>query len=81
MIRLLVIVLLNLFYSPAFGQQRYTVSGTIRDKKTGEALIGVSISVKERPGAGVVSNAYGFYAISLPEGNYTFIVTSAGSNT
>lgn len=78
MIRLLIFVLLYLFYSPVFAQQRYTVSGTIRDKKTGEALIGVSVSVKERPGAGVMSNAYGFYAISLPEGNYTFIVTSAG---
>lgn len=78
MVRLLILFFICLYYSPAFAQQRYTVSGFIRDEKTGEALIGVSVSVKERPGAGVVSNAYGFYAISLPEGNYTFIVTSAG---
>jgi hypothetical protein len=51
-------------------QQRFTVSGYIRDAKTGEDLIGSTISIRELPGKGAATNAYGFYSITLPAGNY-----------
>lgn len=52
-------------------QNKYTISGTLRDGKTGETLIAAVLSVKELPGMAVVSNAYGFYSLTLPEGKYT----------
>lgn len=58
---------------PAFAQQKFTVSGYVRDGKTGEEMIGAAIMVKELPGTGVVTNSYGFYSLTLPAGNYTLI--------
>lgn len=54
----------------AFAQQKYTISGYVKDAKTGENLIGATISIKELKGKGTGTNAYGFYSITLPEGNY-----------
>ncbi len=57
--------------------QRVTLSGYIKDKKSGEALIGVSLFVKEIS-SGTVTNEYGFYSLSLPKGNYNLrFLTSA----
>lgn len=54
-----------------YSQQKYTISGTVKALKTGEALIGASISVDEFPDIIATSNEYGFYSLSLPEGKYT----------
>ncbi|HWB90680.1 MAG TPA: TonB-dependent receptor, partial [Puia sp.] len=59
-------------------QGRYTVSGTIRDRKTGEALIGATISLQEIPRSGIVSNSYGFYSITAAAGHYILLVTFSG---
>lgn len=67
-----------MFPGLAFAQVKYTVSGTIKDKKNGELLIGVTIKVVENPGIGAIANEYGFYSISLPQGNYTIIVSYLG---
>lgn len=53
-----------------YGQENFILSGTVKDKETGEDLIGVSVLIVE-PVTGVVTNSYGFYSISLPEGKYT----------
>jgi hypothetical protein len=53
-----------------WAQPRSTLSGYVRDAANGEALIGVNVLVKETR-QGTVSNAYGFYSLSLPEGSYT----------
>ncbi len=60
------------------GQNRYTISGTIRDKKTGEALIGATVSLVETPERGILSNSYGFYSITAPAGHYTLLITFSG---
>lgn len=64
----------------ASGQNRYTVSGTIRDKRTGEALIGATVSLLETktPERGILSNAYGFYSVTAPAGRYILLVTFSG---
>ncbi len=59
----------------------YTVSGSVKDKKTGEELIGVSIAVEELKGTGAITNEYGFYSITLPSGEYTLNVTAIGFAT
>tara|TARA_B110001450_G_scaffold35033_1_gene30524 strand:- start:941 stop:3301 length:2361 start_codon:yes stop_codon:yes gene_type:complete len=49
--------------------QNHTLSGYVKDAKTGEALIGVSIFV-EKESKGVSTNVYGYYSISLDAGQY-----------
>lgn len=55
-----------------------SVSGTIKDKRTGETLTGASIGFADHPGLGVVTNAYGFYSISLPAGRYSMVISFSG---
>ena len=38
-------------------QNKFTISGIIKDKKTGETIIGAIIRVKELPGIGAASKA------------------------
>lgn len=45
----------------------FTISGFLRDAKTGERLIGANIQ-DQRSGKGAVSNDYGFYSLTLPAG-------------
>lgn len=61
--------------------QKYTISGTIRDSASGEALIGVFVEVKETPTVGATTNDYGFYSLTLNEGTYTIIYDYLGYKT
>lgn len=81
-ITILGIVLIAFFYM-ANGQvviqtAKHTISGTIRDKKSGEVLIGASVYLLELPKSGTTSNSYGFYSITAPAGNYTLMISFAG---
>jgi len=49
--------------------RHFTVSGYIREKNSGEALIGANIFARGT-GFGTISNSYGFYSLTLPEGKY-----------
>jgi hypothetical protein len=49
----------------------FTVSGYIRDKASGEVLIGSTVYISEIS-TGAQANVYGFYSITLPPGKYTF---------
>ncbi|MEI8052735.1 MAG: TonB-dependent receptor [Bacteroidota bacterium] len=57
--------------------KRHTISGYIRDKATGETLIGATISIKANA-KGISSNQYGFYSITLEEGKYNLSCTFIG---
>ena len=46
-----------------YGQQ-YTLSGYIKDAKTGEALVGASVFI-ENNAKGTSTNVYGFYSITI----------------
>lgn len=59
-------------------QSKYTVSGTVKQGSSGETLIGVTVVVVEKPNMGVITNEYGFYSISLPQGNYTLRFSYVG---
>jgi hypothetical protein len=73
------IVVLFLFI-PSFilAQHKYSISGTLKDKQNGELLTGVAIGVEGNPRLGVITNEYGFYSLSLPEGNQTIVVSYIG---
>ena len=49
---------------------KYTISGHIKDKDTGEDLIGATVYVEEIK-TGTTSNEYGFFSITLESGSYT----------
>ncbi len=59
-------------------QTKYTVSGVVKDAKTGEELIGAVVFVKDQPSLGASTNNYGFYSLTLPAGNYTLVYKYLG---
>jgi len=63
-----------------FSQEKFTVSGTVYDQLSNETLIGVSIYFPEL-NAGTTTNEYGFYSITLPEGNHKIFVSYLGYAT
>jgi hypothetical protein len=67
-------ILVSLF---AVAQNKYTISGYAKDVQNGETLIGATITVKGNS-KGITSNQYGFYSITLLEGNYELICSYAG---
>ena len=68
--------LLVVFSPPLRSQERHTISGYISDEK-GEALIGVNVYVPNTA-YGTVSNAYGFYSLTLPKGSYELVYSFVG---
>lgn len=60
--------------------ENYTLSGFIHDASSGESLPGAIVSIKEN-GKGTVSNNYGFYSITLTEGEYTVLYSFLGFTT
>lgn len=60
---------------------RHTLSGTVTDASNGESLIGASVTVKELPGTGITTNGYGYFSLTLPDGQYTFVVSYLGYAT
>lgn len=62
---------------PAGQPGKLTVSGYVKDAADGEGLIGVSVYVKET-GTGAVTNNYGFYAVTVPSGTYSVVITYVG---
>ena len=67
--RLLTFFLLS--SSLLLAQNKFTISGTLKDTKDGGDLIGAQILVNELPGTGVITNVFGFYSLTIPEGTYT----------
>ena len=63
-------LVLFIYLYPVLAGQLITVSGYIRDAKTGEDLIGATVSIKELSDKGTGTNSYGYYSLSLPPGQY-----------
>lgn len=79
-IRVLFLVLSIYFISNSVSAQttKFTVSGTIKDSSSGETLLSTTIRVKELGNIGATTNEYGFYSLTLAEGNYTLVVNYFG---
>ncbi|KAB8152119.1 TonB-dependent receptor [Kordia sp. TARA_039_SRF] len=63
-----------------FAQEKFSVSGTIKDQKNGETLLGATVYLKGTTN-GAVTNEYGFYSLTAIEGNYTLVVSFLGYET
>ena len=63
-----------------FSQQKFTLSGYIKDASDGEALTGATVYAKELK-KGTAANTYGFYSLTLEKGIYTLIISYVGYET
>ncbi|TYP72303.1 TonB-dependent receptor [Aquimarina intermedia] len=70
-------IFLILFNNLLHSQEKYTLSGTISEQSSNETLIGVNVLFPE-VSKGVVTNEYGFYSITLPEGIYQLQISYLG---
>ena len=73
------VILLFFFISPLsiLAQEKYTLSGVISDASSNETLIGVNILFPDQQ-TGTITNEYGFYSITLPEGTYKLLISYLG---
>lgn len=69
MIRYLLFFKFLFAISVAFGQEKVTLNGYIKDESNGEELLGVTIYIPSLK-AGTITNDYGFYALTVPPGTY-----------
>ncbi|HEY4798299.1 MAG TPA: TonB-dependent receptor, partial [Bacteroidia bacterium] len=63
-----------------FAQQKFTISGTLNDSASGEVLIGANVAIKELS-LSTVTNAFGFFSLTAPEGKYVVSIGYVGYTT
>lgn len=61
-------------------QQRYTISGFVKDSANNETIIGANINAKGLL-KGVPTNNYGFFSITLPAGEQSITISYTGYRT
>lgn len=75
------LIIFNIFLiSFLYSQEKFTLSGYIKDGGNGESLIGATV-VKAGTTQGAMTNEYGFYALTLPKGTHTITISYIGYNT
>jgi len=72
-----IFLLIILISTSIVAQERYTISGIVKDARNGETLFGASVYLKTTS-IGVLTNEYGFYSISAPKGTYTLVISYLG---
>jgi hypothetical protein len=75
--RLLVTSILCVAISVTYAQQKYTFSGTVSDAASGEDLTGAILSVQNN-NYSTSCNTYGFYSLTVPEGDLKLNVRLIG---
>lgn len=75
-------LLLCFMWNLSLGQEKsasgkHTISGYVKDETTGEYMIGANVYIKELM-KGTSTNLYGFYSLTLKEGNYTLVISYLG---
>ena len=66
-------------FLPIYGfcQEKYTISGFIKEEESGEDMIGANVYIKELL-QGTSTNQYGFFSITVEAGEYHLAVTYLG---
>ena len=80
LIKLLFAGLLLVITTSTATAQNFTLSGYLRDAKTGEELLNATVYV-EGSSQGSVTNLYGFYSLTLPQGTYQINYSYLGYET
>jgi hypothetical protein len=74
-----VILLLNITVQ-VLAQEKFTLSGFMRDSESGEELLQANISIP-KTSTGTVTNEYGFYSFTLAKGSYSVRFSYLGYKT
>ncbi len=72
-----ILLVLLLVIGQLNAQEKFTLSGYIKDSLSGETLIGANLTIKSA-GKSVSTNGYGFFSITLPKGTYQLNGTFIG---
>ena len=75
--RRIIFLFLLLNFNFIYTQNSFTISGYVQDNSNNELIIGASVIVKELQ-IGTVTNNYGFFSLTLVEGDYDLIFQSLG---
>ena len=77
--KLFFLLLISFFLSnnSFFAQEKFTISGYVKEAATGEVLAGAGVYVKEIV-QGTAANQYGFYSLTLEKGNYKVVYSYLG---
>ena len=79
-LRFLALVTLLCLGYEVFAQKKYTISGTVKDASNGELMIATNVFV-EPSMKGTTTNLYGFFSLTVPEGEQTLKVSFVGYET
>src|SRR5450432_2433113 len=80
MMKKILVYFLLLHALVADAQNKDSITGYIKDSLSSENLIGATVSFNGQQ-KGVSSNGYGFYSMTLPEGQYLISVSYVGYAT
>ena len=70
---LILFLSINFIYS----QDNFTISGYVMSSESNELVIGANIVFPEI-NSGAITNSYGFFSITIPEGDYKVEISSIG---
>lgn len=71
------VLLFLLFSTTLFSQEKFTISGYVKDAGDGEAIIG-AVVYKQGTQLSTTTNEYGFYSLTLPAGKHTLVTSYLG---
>ncbi len=75
--RKVIFLFVLLFPLTILAQKKFTLTGYVKDAQNGETLIGATVAVKGGT-KGISTNQYGFYSLTLTEGDYTLVCSYTG---
>ncbi len=78
--RTFILFLLTLSFFLSYAQTRYTISGYIEDSSNGERLLGANV-YDVLSSKGTTTNTYGFFSLTLPEGDIHLYISYIGYKT
>lgn len=78
--RILIMVFCLICIHFSLAAQKHSLFGTIINLENGEHLIGATISIKDK-NIGALSNNYGFYSLTIPQGIYNVTFSYIGYKT
>ncbi|WP_106794370.1 TonB-dependent receptor [Aquimarina sp. Aq78] len=75
----LLVYLFCLFCLGSYAQEKFSISGYVKDNNSGEKLLGVNIIINNT--YGTTTNDYGFYSINLQKGIHQIEISYLGYKT
>ena len=79
--RIICVQLLLLFFGNILlSQSQLSISGYVKDVQSGEELLYANVLVAGK-NIGTTTNLYGFYSLTLPEGDYEIVISYIGYDT